>query len=86
MSFPFQLTFKVSKGTSLDSSCKTLFRAREGRHSNALQALSSQGVAGHDDDSAYQNLLNRHPSPFPDTNKVSSNSFIVDELIVLSCL
>jgi len=32
------------------------------RYSNALQALSYQSVAGHDDDSAYEDLLHQHPS------------------------
>lgn len=33
------------------------FWVREGRYSYALQALSSQDVAGYDDESAYKDLL-----------------------------
>jgi len=36
---------------------RALFWAREGRYSNALQALNSVGVAGHDDEGAFQDLL-----------------------------
>ena len=52
------------KGDSRSSFCKfcTHFWAREGRYSNALQSLSSQGVAGYDDDSTYKDLVARHPS------------------------
>ena len=78
------------KGESCSSFRKSraLFWAREGRYSNALQALSSQGVAGFDDDSAYNELLNRHPSsPCPDTDVMSSDpALTVDESMVLSCL
>ena len=69
---------KVSKphgGVSHGLYCKAraLFWAREGRYSNALQALSSQGVAGHDDYSAYEDLLHRHPSsPCPDVSVLPS--------------
>ena len=42
-------------GVSHGLYCKahTLVWAREGKYNNALQALSSQGVAGHDGDSVY---------------------------------
>jgi len=60
---------------------------REGRYSNALQALSSQGVASRDNDSAYQELLNRHPSSLcPDIGEISSKPLTVDESMVLKCL
>jgi len=82
---------KVSKpvrGPS-DSSCRAraLFWAREGRYSNALQTLSSHGVASHDNDSAYQELLNRHPSSLcPDISEVSSKPLTIDDSMVLKCL
>ena len=68
--------------------CALLFWAREGRYSNALQALSSQGVAGHDDDSAYEDLLHRHSSsPCPDVSVLPSKpALTVDDSMVLSCL
>lgn len=57
----------------------------EGRHSNALQPFASTGVAFHDDDSANQDLLKRHPtSPCPDSN--DSISVTVDDSMVLSSL
>jgi len=78
------------KSKSCSSFCKScaLFWAREGRYSNALQALSSQSVAGYDDDSAYQELLARHPSsPCPDIGvKSTVPALTVDESMVLSCL
>jgi len=78
------------KGEPCSSFCKSraLFWAREGRYSNALQALSSQGVAGYDYDSAYQDLLARHPSsPCPDIGvKSTVPALTVDESMVLSCL
>jgi len=82
---------KVSKSArrSSDGSCRAraLFWAREGRYSNALQSLSSQGVASHDNDSAYQEFLNRHPSSLcPEISEVSSKSMTVDESMVLKCL
>ena len=84
------LTVSMTHKRPSHSSCKSraLFWAREGRYSNALQALSSQGVAGPDDNSAYQDLLKRHPSsPCPDIDDASSKpSLTVDEPMVLSCL
>ena len=71
---------KPCREAPLGSSCKScaLLWDREGRYSNALQTLSSQGVAGHDDDSVYQDLLNRHPSSAcPDTCDMSPNSLTV---------
>ena len=67
---------------------RTLYWARKGRYNNSLQALTSTGVAGHDDDSAYQDLLKRHPtSPCPDSNDFpSAPSVTVDDSMVLSCL
>jgi len=67
---------------------RALYWAHEGRYSNALQALNSAGVAGFDDDDAFQDLLKRHPpSPCPEpTDSTSHSSFIVDESMVLSCL
>jgi len=39
------------------------------KYINTFQALSSQGVAGYDNDSAYKNLLNCHPfSPCPNVS------------------
>ena len=82
---------KVSKprgGVSHRLYCKAraLFWAREGRYSNALQALSSQGVAGHDDDSTYDDLLHRHPSSScPDVSVLPSKpALTVDDSV--SCL
>jgi len=65
-----------------------LFWAREGRYSNAHQSLSSQGVAGHNDDSAYEDLLDRHPSSqCPDVGVVPPKpALTVDDSMVLSCL
>jgi len=48
------------------------------RYTNALQALSSQGVAGHDDDSAYEDLLHWHPSsPCPDVGVAPSKLVLI---------
>jgi len=80
---------KHKKGSD-SSFCKSraLFWAREGRYSNALQSLSSQGIAGFDDDSAYKDLLARHPSsPCPDSGAKSTvPALTVDESMVLTCL
>jgi len=64
-----------------------LFWAREDRYSNALPALNSVGVAGHNDNNAYQDFLKRHPcSSFPSVTSRSQSSLTVDESIVLICL
>ena len=79
---------KPARGPS-DFSCRSraLYWAREGRYSNVLQALLSQGVASHDNDSAYQELLNLHPSSLcPDVSEVSSKPLTVDDSMVLKCL
>ena len=72
------------------SFCKphALFWAREGRYSNALQSLSSQGIAGFDDDSVYKDLLACHPSsPCPDNDvKSTVPALTVDDSMVLTCL
>jgi len=81
---------KSCGGVSHGLFCKSraLFWAKEGRYSNALQSLSSQGVAGHDDDSAYDDLLRRHPSsPCPDEVVMPSKpALTVENSMVLSCL
>ena len=70
--------------------CKShaFFWAREGRYSNVIQSLSSQGVAGHDDDSAFDDLLCRHPSlPCPDETVVHSKpALTVDGSMIKFCL
>ena len=59
----------------------------EGRYSNALQVLNSVGVAGHDDNNAYQDLLKRHPcSSCPIVTSPSQSSLTIDESMVLICL
>jgi len=80
---------KPAKPASSDefSKHRALFWAREGRYSNALQALNSVGVAGHDDEGAFQDLLKRHPhSSCPTESSANHTSFVVDESMVLSCL
>ena len=83
---------KVSKPTRPalgDEFCKSraLFWAREERYSNTLQALNSVGVAGHNDDSAYQDLLKRHPySSCPNDFSPNKTAFTVDESLVMACL
>ena len=81
---------KSRGGVSHGLFCKScaLFWARERRYNNAIQSLSSQGVGGHNDDSAFDNLLRQHlSSPCPDENVVPSKpALTVDGSIVLSCL
>ena len=50
--------------------------------------MNFQGIAGHDDDSAFDDLLCRHPSlPCPDENTMPSKPAVtVDSSMVLSCL
>ena len=85
--------FKACKscgGVSHGLFCKScaLFWAREGRYSNAIQSLSPQGVAGHDDDSALDDLLHWHSSSTcPDEDVLPSNSALtVDSSMVLYCI
>jgi len=82
-------SFKPSRITACNDFNKSwaLHWAREGRDSNTLQALTSTGVADHDDDGAYRELLKCHPiSPCPDSNDFpSAPSVTVDESMVLMC-
>ena len=64
-----------------------LFWAREGRYSNAVQSLTSTGVADKNDDLAFQELLQRHPvSDSPSCSAPKTASLVVDESAVLICL
>ena len=64
-----------------------MFWAREGRYSNAVQSLTSTGVADKNDDSAFQELLHRHPvSDQPSCSAPKTASLVVDESAVLACL
>ena len=78
---------KQSASSDDFSKSRDLFWAHEGRYSNALQSLNSVGVAGHDDDGAYQDLLKRHPySSCPIDSSSDSSPLTIDESMVLSCL
>jgi len=87
-----QEDIKVSKPVKPTSSeefskSRALFWAHEGRYSNALQALKSVRVAGHDDNNAYQDLLKRHPcSSCPSITSPSQSSLTVNESVVLTCI
>ena len=66
---------------------RALFWAREGRYSNAVQSLTSTGVADKNDDLAFQELLQRHPvSDPPSCSAPKTASLVVDESAVLICL
>ena len=66
---------------------QALFWVREGRYSNAVQALTSTGVAYKNDDLAFQELLERHPTSDPPTCPApESASLTVDESAVIRCL
>ena len=67
---------------------RALFWAREGRYSNAVQSLTSTGVADKNDDlAAFQELLQRHPVSDPPSCSVPKTaSLVVDESAVLICL
>ena len=66
---------------------RALFWAREGRYSNAVQSLTSTGVADKNDDCAFQELIERHPtSDPPSCSAPKSASLVVDESAVLMCL
>ena len=58
---------------------RALFWAHEGRYSNSVQALTSTGVADKNDDSAFQELLECHPTSDPPTFPPESASLTVDE-------
>ena len=83
-------SFKPSRVTACNDFYKSqaLHWVREGRYSDALQALTSTGIADHDDDGAYQELLKHHPtSPCPDSNDFpSALSVTIDKSMVLTCL
>ena len=88
-----QKDLKASKPVKPPSSSefnksRALFWAREGRYSNALQALNSVGVAEYNDNDAYQDLFKRHPSSPSPTNTTLNpiSSLTVNESMVLSCL
>ena len=56
-------------------------------YGNAIQALSSQGVAETTDTKAFEELLSRHPfHPPPSVSIDLKPALVVDESAVLSCL
>ena len=65
---------------------QALFWAHEGRYSNSVQALTSTGVADKNDDSAFQELLECHPTSDPPTYPAPvSASLTVNESAVIRC-
>ena len=63
---------------------RALFWAREGRYSNAVQSITSTGVADKNDDLGFQELLQRHPvSDPPPCSAPKTASLVVDESAVL---
>jgi len=63
---------------------QALLWARKGRYNNAIQALTSTGVADKNDDSAFQELLERHPkSDLPCCSAPESFSLTVNESAVV---
>jgi len=72
--------------TSYNVSCALIW-ARESWYSNAVQLLTSTGVAYKNDDSAFQELLEHHPTSDPPTiSALESASLTFDESAVLMCL
>jgi len=66
---------------------RALFWVCEGRYSNAIQALTSTGVADKNDDSAFQELLEHHLKfDLPCCSTPESFSLTVDESAVVVCL
>ena len=73
--------------TKSNNVSRALFWAREGRHSNAVQSLTSTGAADNNDDCIFQELLERHPtSDPPSCSAPESASLVIDESAVLMYL
>ena len=61
--------------------------AHEGRYSDAVHSLSSEGCADHNNSAAYEELLSRHPDcQLPDCSYDTPLSLVVENKDVLSSL